>query len=157
MNESYRDRSREERLAAPGEQHRKALHCRAPALCQRQKCQRQKGKAILLDGSKRAARPGSGPNPSRLANPNPAVWREGPSPALRQRQATANGADDPGLSSALLRTRLSATLWNNVIIGALKTQLRAKVLSELRSSGSAWMMGKRRNRLVRCPTGVRSP
>lgn len=51
--------------------------------------------------------------------------------------AAASGADDPGLSSALLRTRLSATLRNNGTVDALKTQLRAKVLSELRSCGSA--------------------
>ena len=42
-----------------------------------------------------------------------------------------------GLTSALLRTRLSAALKNNGTVDMLKSQLRAKVLSELRSSSLA--------------------
>jgi len=58
------------------------------------------------------------------------------------------GGDAAGLSSALLRTRLSATLRNNGTVDALKSQLRAKVLSELRGSGPAAAGGSRQPRPV---------
>lgn len=53
----------------------------------------------------------------------------------------------PGLSPALLRTRLSAALQNNGTVDSLKSQLRAKVLSELRA-GSGASGGNRQPRPV---------
>lgn len=54
------------------------------------------------------------------------------SPAARARPTDAEQGSS-GLTPALLRTRLSAALKNNGTVDALKSQLRAKVLSELRS------------------------
>ena len=53
-----------------------------------------------------------------------------------------------GLSPALLRTRLSAALKKNGTVDTLKSQLRAKVLSELRSGSGASSGGKQARPVV---------
>jgi len=53
--------------------------------------------------------------------------------ASMARPAVPLDLGDPGLSPALLRTRLSAALLTNGTVDSLKSQLRAKVLSELRA------------------------
>ena len=53
-----------------------------------------------------------------------------------------------GLSPALLRTRLSAALKKNGTVDTLKSQLRAKVLSELRSGTGAASASKQMRPVV---------
>ena len=59
-----------------------------------------------------------------------------------------DGEEGGGLSSALLRTRLSLALKNNGTVDALKCQLRARVLSELRSGSSSSAGNKQQRPLV---------
>ena len=63
------------------------------------------------------------------------------------RPAADEKENGSGLSSAVMRTRLSAALKKNGTVDALKTQLRAKVLSEMRA-GSLNVAGDQRTRPV---------
>ena len=59
-----------------------------------------------------------------------------------------DGEEGGGLTSALLRTRLSLALKNNGTVDALKCQLRARVLSELRTGSSSSAGNKQQRPLV---------
>jgi len=72
--------------------------------------------------------------------------------ASMARPAVPLDLGDPGLSPALLRTRLSAALLTNGTVDSLKSQLRAKVLSELRAgSGGGRQAATPRRRAGRQP------